>query len=90
MLFQLMLEFVPEKSAANLDKHGIDFETAQLLWFDPYRIESDARSDDEPRTRVAVLIGDKLWSAFVTMRGDTDRIISVRRARESEGMHYAS
>jgi len=27
-------EFDPEKSAANLAKHGIDFEAAQALWLD--------------------------------------------------------
>jgi len=29
-----VFEFDPEKSAANLAKHGIDFEAAQALWLD--------------------------------------------------------
>ena len=30
-------EFDEAKSQANLDKHGIDFVAAQMLWKDPYR-----------------------------------------------------
>jgi uncharacterized protein len=85
-----VFEFDPEKSAVNLVKHGIDFETAQLLWSDDYRIESDARSDDEPRVRVTGMINGKLWSAFVTPRGQAIRIISVRRARDNEAKQYGS
>ncbi len=42
-------EFDPEKSLANLAKHGIDFDTAQGLWDDPDLLQVQARSDDEPR-----------------------------------------
>jgi uncharacterized DUF497 family protein len=31
---------------------------------------------------------DAVWSAFVTMRGDRIRIISVRRARDEEKAAY--
>ena len=30
----MAFEFDPDKSAANLAKHGIDFEAAQALWLD--------------------------------------------------------
>lgn len=78
------VEFDSAKSAANLKKHGIDFTGAQALWSDPDRLEIPARSLDEPRTQVIGRIGDVLWSAFITMRGDRIRIISVRRARDEE------
>ncbi|MGH9411361.1 MAG: BrnT family toxin [Vicinamibacterales bacterium] len=84
----LDFEFDPAKSAANLKKHGIDFIGAQLLWNDPDRLEIPARSRDEPRTQVVGRIGDLLWSAFVTLRGDRIRIISVRRARDEEKAAY--
>ena len=45
-------EFDPAKSAANLEKHGIDFTDAQALWSVPDRLEIPARSLDEPRTQV--------------------------------------
>jgi len=80
-------EFDPAKSAANLEKHGIDFTDAQALWSDPDRLEIPARSLDEPRTQVIGRIGNVVWSAF-TMRGDRIRIISVRRARDEEKAAY--
>ena len=81
-------EFGPAKSAANLKKHGIDFIGAQALWSDPDRLEIPARSLDEPRTQVIGRIGDVVWSAFIAMRGDRIRIISVRRARDEEEAAY--
>ncbi|HWK11677.1 MAG TPA: BrnT family toxin [Vicinamibacterales bacterium] len=81
-------EFDPAKSAANLEKHGIDFVGAQALWSDVDRLEIPARSLDEPRTQVIGRIGDVVWSAFITLRGDRVRIISVRRARDEEKAAY--
>ena len=81
-------EFDAAKSAANLRKHGIDFIGAQALWGDPDRLEIPARSVDEPRTQVVGRIGDVVWSAFITRRGDQVRIISVRRARDEEKAAY--
>ena len=76
------------KSTANLEKHGIDFIGAQALWSDPDRLEVPARSLDEPRTKVIGRIGDVVWSAFTTIRGDRIRIISVRRARDEEAAYF--
>ena len=81
-------EFDRAKSAANLKKHGIDFVAAQALWNDPDRLEIPARSLDEPRTQVIGRIGEGVWSAFITRRGDRIRIISVRRARDEEQAAY--
>jgi uncharacterized protein len=81
-------EFDPVKSSANLRKHAIDFVEAQALWRDPDRLELQARSSDEPRTQVIGRIGDRIWSAFITHRGDRIRIISVRRARDEEEAAY--
>lgn len=81
-------EFDENKSASNLDKHGIDFIQARLLWDDPDLIEIQANSTDEPRALVIGKIGEKHWSAVITYRGDNIRIISVRRSRKSEVMLY--
>jgi uncharacterized DUF497 family protein len=78
----------PAKSAANLKKHGIDFVGAQVLWSDPDRLEIPARSLDEPRAQVIGRIGEVVWSAFITMRNNRIRIISVRRARDEEQAAY--
>jgi uncharacterized DUF497 family protein len=87
-LYLMHFEFDPAKSAANLEKHGIDFIGAQKLWSDPDRLEIPARSLDEPRTQIIGRIGDLVWSAFVTLRGERIRIISVRRARDEEDAAY--
>ena len=81
-------EFGAAKSLANLKKHGIDFIGAQALWSDRDRIEIPARSLDGPRSQVIGRIGDLVWSAFITIRLDRIRIISVRQARDEEKSAY--
>jgi len=83
-------EYDLRKSASNLQKHGIDFEEAQRLWQDPFLIEVSARSSDEQRSIVIGLIDRRHWSAVITYRDDNIRIISVRRARETEVALYES
>ncbi len=83
-------EFDDKKSNLNLNKHGIDFIDAQNLWDDPDFIEVQARSDDEPRYLVIGIITKKHWSAIITYRGESIRIISVRRSRMLEVKLYES
>lgn len=83
-----MFEYDPEKSAANLAKHGIDFADAQKLWHEDRFVEGPAQWPGEERwMRVARLDG-KLWSAIFTVREGRVRLISVRRARLKEEMQY--
>ena len=86
----MSFEFDPNKSAANKDKHGIDFDEARALWSDPWLLEAPAKTVDEPRFIVIGKIREKLWSAVCVRRGDNVRIISVRRARKQEIEHYES
>lgn len=81
-------EYDPPKSQANKEKHGIDFDEAQALWLDEDRVEFPARSDTEERHALIAKKDEKIWIAFYTMREATTRIISVRRARESEEKTY--
>ena len=83
-------EFDDKKSQSNKAKHGIDFEEAQLIWYDPDFIEVQAKSDDEPRFLIIGRIADKHWSAVITYRDESIRIISVRRSREAEVAIYES
>lgn len=83
----MKFEFDPNKSEANKAKHGIDFEEAQVLWTGPV-LEVSARSESEDRKLVIGMIGERVWSAIVTIRGDSVRIISVRRARDEERKAY--
>jgi uncharacterized DUF497 family protein len=84
----MQFEFDPVKSHSNLRKHGIDFVEAQSLWHDPDRLEIPARSTDEPRVQVIGRVGNRVWSAFVTMREGRVRTISARRARDEEEDPY--
>jgi uncharacterized DUF497 family protein len=86
----IRFEFDSVKSDANKAKHGIDFVAAQALWLDIDLLEVKAKTVDEPRSLIIGMIGDKHWSAVITYRRDTVRIISVRRARKSEVALYES
>lgn len=83
-------EYDEAKSESNLQKHGIDFITAQLLWSDPNLLEIPAKTDDEPRYLMIGRIGSKHWSAVITYRQPNIRLISVRRSRQEEVELYES
>ena len=83
-------EYDNNKSTSNLTKHGIDFVAAQELWVDPELIELQVKSEDEPRFLVIGIVAKKHWSAVITYRGSTIRIISVRRSRKKEVELYES
>ena len=81
-------EWDPDKNRANLKKHGIGFETARNIWLDDKRVEIKAPYPVEDRWIVLGTLHEKIWAAVYTVRGDTVRIISVRRAREKEVKLY--
>jgi uncharacterized DUF497 family protein len=84
----MQFEWDPIKSAANLEKHRIDFESAKCLWNDPDRVEIVAPHPLENRYIVIARIGTQLWSTVYTVREGTIRIISVRRSRKQEKELY--
>ena len=86
----MSFEYDEAKSRTNQQKHGIDFERAQILWEDPDRIEIPARTVDEPRFLVVAKSGGKHWSAVITYRDQRRRIISVRRSSREEIAIYES
>jgi uncharacterized DUF497 family protein len=72
-------EFDPRKSESNKSKHGIDFVEAQALWKSRHVILR-AKDALERRYLVIGIIGGAHWSAIITYRGATVRIISVRKS----------
>jgi len=86
----ITFEYDAAKSEVNLAKHGIDFVDAQELWNDPDLLEIPARTEDEPRFLVIGRITEKHWSAVITYRGTSIRIISVRHSRTEEVALYES
>jgi uncharacterized protein len=86
----LIFEFDKIKSQANLEKHGIDFIDAQLLWDDADLLEIPAKTVDEPHSLVIGMIAGNHWSGVITYRVNRIRIISVRRSRKEEVNLYES
>jgi len=86
----MIFEFDPAKSGANLEKHGIDFVQAQALWEDTDYVEIPLKTIDEVRFMVIGRIEGNVWSVIITYRGESIRIISVRRSRKEEIAIYES
>ena len=76
-------EFDPQKSETNKAKHGIDFVEAQELWKSK-DVLLGAKDALEKRYMVIGRSGSEHWSAIITYRGGTIRIISVRKSTLSE------
>ena len=84
----MVFEFDPDKSQANLEKHGIDFEQAQTLWRDPDGLDFPSKFPQEIRRLWIAAREGKVWTAIYTAREGKVRIISVRRSRENERNAY--
>jgi len=85
-----LFEFDERKSRLNKLKHGIDFIEAQALWLDEALLEGRGGGAEEPRFLMIGRIHDRHWSAVITYRRSTVRLISVRRARAKEIRAYES
>lgn len=81
-------EFDEAKSQSNGSKHGIDFVEAQALWQDENMLEVSARVAGEPRFVVVGMIEKRYWTAVITYRDESIRLISVRRSRLREVQAY--
>lgn len=78
------------KASANAAKHGIRFETACQVFFDPFLATEDATASSEQREAVIGLTED--WSLLFVMHTVRDektiRIISARPATAHERKRY--
>lgn len=80
-------EWDEAKRLATLEKHGIDFiDAAEILATDYLLLE--ARSETEQRSLAVGMINGITIAVVFTMRGETIRIITARRARKDEREHY--
>jgi uncharacterized DUF497 family protein len=86
------LQFVwdPGKASINLDKHGIAFEKACQVFFDPFVRLEDASDHGEPRGAAIGLTED--WSMLFVVHlwreNDSIRIVSARLATAQERGSY--
>ena len=81
-------EYDHEKSRANKNKHGIDFEEAQEIWNDAKATQKKTAYETEERFVRIGRIGNRIWTAVFTYRGENIRLISVRRAHADEERQY--
>ena len=89
-----MVKFIwdENKNRANYKKHGVDFNDAVRVWYDPDRIDffdSEHSSDEEARwIFLGVVAGLVLFVVETEPDKDTVRIISARRASKQEQETY--
>lgn len=88
----MRIEFDPVKSKKNILKHGIGFDVAVRALSDPHKIVTvDTRKDyGELRYIVVGKVERTTLVVVYTMRGDTFRIISARKANEREKRKYGA
>ncbi len=75
-------EWDDAKAAGNHRRHKITFEQAREVFADPFIIEWIDEGQDEREQRLSALgmVENRLLFVAYTMRRDTIRIISARRA----------
>lgn len=85
-----MFEWDAHKAAENHAKHRITFEMARDVFDDPFIVEwpDDAQGAGEQRFSALGMVGGRILFVAYTMRGDTIRIISARRAEPFERRRY--
>lgn len=85
-----LIEYDEAKSARNLRDRGIGFERFADMDLETAISTEDTRRDyGERRLRVLGTIDGKVHAAVITPRGETIRVISLRRANTRENRAYA-
>lgn len=86
---KMKFEFDPDKCAANLAKHGLDLRDGLAMNLgDAVIIEDDRVDYRETRYRAFGRIEGDGYCLVFTLRGETIRLISFRRAHEKEMARY--
>ena len=82
-------EWHDKKAKQNVREHGVTFELARRPFQDPRLIERlDPDEPDEDRMLLTGLAGDVLLTVCYVERGRRIRIISARKATQSEQDEY--
>jgi uncharacterized DUF497 family protein len=84
------IDFDPDKNAANLAKHGVSLSEGDGVLNDPLALTvEDKRVEGEQRWQT---IGANIFGTLLvvvwTRRGETERIISVRKPEAKERKDY--
>jgi uncharacterized protein len=86
----IVLEWDEEKNAINKRKHGVSFEKAKKVFFDPRRFETfDKKHSFFEERLITVGFSDlTLLTVVFTEKDDIVRIISARKAKKDEEEEY--
>jgi uncharacterized DUF497 family protein len=86
----MRFEWDERKAEQNLAKHGTPFEFAARVFLDPYRLDGeDTRRDYGEQRRIAVgRVEWRVYAVAYTMRGESTRLISARKANRREQRRY--
>ena len=85
------IEFDPDKNRINIDKHGVSLGLARELEWDTVYVEPDLRRDyGEFRYIGLGLVEQRAFCIAFTIRAQTYRIISLRKANQREVRKYAN
>jgi len=84
----MKFEYNESKNRINIEKHGIDFIEAQEIWHDEMMLKVVLDFPDEQRIMCIGKITKKHWTAIITYREESIRIISARRSRKKEILRY--
>ncbi len=86
-------EWDDRKAAYNLQKHGISFQEAATIFYDPLVItfsDPDHSDDEERFIAIGMSFPGRLLMVAHTDRGDRIRIISARKLKPKERRLYES
>jgi uncharacterized DUF497 family protein len=88
-VFLMKIEFDPEKRAQTLFERGLDFCRAGEVFAGHHYTVDDLRRDyGEPRHITVGLLDARMVVMVWTPRGESRRIISMRKANEREIERY--
>jgi uncharacterized DUF497 family protein len=83
-------EWDANKASGNLQKHGVTFEEAAEVFFDPFFQMGDASvdSDEQRDFIIGYSLSQQILLVVFTERSDRTRIISARPATRTERKVY--
>ncbi len=85
------ITFDTTKDAANVVKHGVPLAmAAELEWDSLWAMPDVRREYGEPRMIGYAIADDRLFCVVYTDRGETRRIISLRKANPKEVNRYVA
>lgn len=85
----MRITYDPAKRAATLVARGLDMAEAGQVFLGPHVTFEDDRKDYGERREVTVgFVGGRMVLIVWTERGDTRRIISMRKANDRERSEY--